>query len=833
MFATKVYEIGLSLFFMLSALVDEHVFAQTLKPEIQSMHISSDIYFRFATTVVETKILNVNQEAAEIMFDMTLPDSAFITGFTMEIGGQRYAGNVKEKEKAKKQFEEAKSRGESAGHIAASPRTSNKFNILVNVEKNALVIFKLKYQELLKRSLGSYQHVIYVDPGQIVKDFKIKVFISESREIIDLTMPPLEGKNTTDVSKLAIIKHTSPKRIDITYAPSVEDQKAMSEQGISGQFKVKYDVTREKDAGDLLVVNGYFVHMFAPKDFKPLSKDVMFVLDRSGSMSGRKIIQLKEAMKLIMQDMKPEDRFNIVFFDQILDWLSKTDMLQGTKVNFGSADRFIDAITARGSTNINKALTDGIKLLNKYLNTQKSTILMFLTDGQPTSGETRPASILQNVKIANEAKIPIFSLGFGNNLDFDLLKQMSLQNNGFARRIYEDSDASLQIKGLYSEISSALLTNVTFSYVGDVNMNSLTKSHYKYYFGGSELIVAGQMISKGSTIIPSVKGWNNGYTDLLWKRRPVPELKAITKDADLSMITEKMWAYLTIKQLIKDIEGDITITKKDEIKAKIISLALKYQFVTPFTSMVVTAPQLRKSRPFRNISPSKASDKMLKIPDSSGLSKEQRSPNLFLHMKGSTVPLCMNLNPKDTGTYQFLYSPKKQQKSLHVIVAKTMNRKKKRDYIKAVRLRKGKESQFMDTKMIKISNGNRNSTKLWKTIKNKATAAFSQYNLTTVISPSRDPLFGLQLHLYIKQSNIVNATGPLRWFVGMNIKSIGLEIIVQPNVGKQITIRNYVLLSSTSVSSYITDSCWYIMNPEKEFPHLESLFQQKDVETWL
>ncbi|XP_052059424.1 inter-alpha-trypsin inhibitor heavy chain H3-like [Mytilus californianus] len=546
-----------------------------LRPEIKSMHISSDIYFRFATTVVETKILNVNQEASEIMFDMTLPDSAFITGFTMEMAGKRYAGNVKEKEKAKRQFAEAKSRGESAGHIAASPRTSNKFNILVNVEKNALVVFKLKYQELLRRTLGSYHHVIYVDPGQIVEDFRIKVSISESREIIDLTIPPLEGKTTTDVGKLASIKHISSKRIDITYAPSVQDQKTMSQDGISGQFKVKYDVSRDKDAGDLLIVNGYFVHMFAPKDFKPLSKDVMFVLDKSGSMSGRKMIQLKEAMKLIMQDMKPEDMLNILFFDNKFDWLSKSDMLQGTKVNFGKAERFIDATTSSGSTNINKAVTDGIKLLTKYLDTQKSTILMFLTDGLPTSGVTKPVSILQNVKKANEARIPIFSLGFGNNVDFDFLKQMSLQNNGFARRIYEDSDAVLQIKGLYSEISSALLTNVTFNYVGDIDMNTLTQNHYQYYFGGSELVVAGQMRSKGSSIVPSVKGWNNGYTDLLWKRRPVPELKAITNDADLSMITEKMWAYLTIKQLLRDIEGDITSTKKDKIKAKIISLAIK------------------------------------------------------------------------------------------------------------------------------------------------------------------------------------------------------------------------------------------------------------------
>ena len=79
-------------------------------------------------------------------------------------------------------------------YVFYSPRTSNKFNILVNVERNASVVFKLKYQELLKRTLGSYHHVIYVDPGQIVEDFEIKVYISESRDIIDLSIPPLDGK---------------------------------------------------------------------------------------------------------------------------------------------------------------------------------------------------------------------------------------------------------------------------------------------------------------------------------------------------------------------------------------------------------------------------------------------------------------------------------------------------------------------------------------------------------------------------------------------------------------------------------------------------------------
>ncbi|XP_052059426.1 inter-alpha-trypsin inhibitor heavy chain H3-like [Mytilus californianus] len=908
MFVTNGFRIYFNLFYMLFTLVDEHEVSQISKPEIKSMHISSDIYFRFATTVVETKILNVNQEASEIMFDMTLPDSAFITGFTMEIGGKRYAGNVKEKEKAKRQFEEAKSRGESAGHIAASPRTSNKFNILVNVEKNALVVFKLKYQELLRRSLGSYHHVIYVDPGQIVEDFEIKVFISESREIIDLTMPPLEGKTKIDVGKSANIKHISPKRIDITYAPSVQDQKAMSQEGISGQFKVKYDVTRDKDAGDILVVNGYFVHMFAPKDLKSLPKDVMFVLDKSGSMTGRKIKQLKEAMKLIMQDMNTKDRFNILFFDHSFDWLNKTKMLEGTKVNFGKAERFIENNMARGSTNINTAVIDGIKLLTKYLDTQRSTILMFLTDGLPTTGETRTDTILKNVRNSNEAKLPIFSLGFGNNVNFNFLKQMSLQNNGFARRIYQDSDAALQIKGLYSEISSVLLKNVTFDYLGDIDMNTLTQNHYPSYFAGSELIVAGQMRSKGSYIVPRVKGWNDAYIDLPWKPRPIPDLKAITTDTDLAMITEKMWAYLTIKQLIRDIDGDITSTKKDEIKAKIISLAIQYQFVTPFTSMVVTAPQLRRSRQFSthinnhgglgsrlkgSIVGSGLSGSLgggfsggirggLSGGSGSGLGGgiggglggvfaaglsggiggglsgggggqtrymsvktipifdpffqvlNDGFPNFFLHLKGSTVPLCMHLNPNDTGRYQFLYSPRKPRKSIHVIFGKTTIRRIEKDYIKSVELREETENQYLDSNLLRVSNATWNATRVWRDINYRRTTRFPLINLTVTVSPSEVRLSGLELHLYIQQSNIANATGPLRWFIGMEIETFSkTEIVVRPNVGKQFIIRQFKLLKSMPMMSHVTESCWYIKNPQKEIPLFKRLFQQKDVDTWV
>lgn len=101
-------------------------------------------------------------------------------------------------------------------------------------------------------------------------------------------------------------------------------------------------------------------------------------------------------------------------------------------------------------------------------------------------------------------------------------------------------------------------------------------------------------------------------------------------------------------------------------------------------------------------------------------------------------------------------------KALHIIFEKTINQQKKIENIKAVEIREGTEQQYLDSTVLKVSNATSNVTKLWNDISNKTTTDFPSYNLTVAVSPYKDPLLGLQLHLYIRQSNNVNATGPLR-----------------------------------------------------------------------
>ncbi|XP_060603951.1 inter-alpha-trypsin inhibitor heavy chain H3-like [Ruditapes philippinarum] len=527
-----------------------------------------------------------------------------------EVDGVLYPGIVKEKQEAKKTYEKAKRKGQSAGHIFYKPRDTNKFRVTINIAAQSEVTFQLTYDELLQRKRGQYEHIIYIDPKQVVDQLLVEVFIYESREITALRIPPVRNdilSNSFEISTsndLALVERPSPKTAYIRYNPSPEEQKKDSAQGVSGLFKVQYDVQRSLDAGDIYVVDGYFTHFFAPVGLAPLRKRILFVLDISGSMSfSRKITQLKEAMTQILSQLNDEDYFNIVTFESNSHPWSP-EMKKANSDNINEATEFVQNLIAEGGTNVHDALTDGLDILQNSNDVGvNAPIIVFLTDGDPTVGVTNFNEILNAVESKNKNKIQIFSLAFGSDANFEFLKKISARNNAFARKIYTDADAMLQLTGFYNEISDVLLSKVSFTYLDDtVNLTSLTQSQYPSFFDGSELVVSGklnELDSDFNALTLSVVGnGNKGVIELSSTtkienqgKNNIPDFKT---RLDYSTIVEKTWAYLTIKKLLKEeliTENDLL---KEEIKLDALHLALDYNFVTPMTSMVVTKPERKK-----------------------------------------------------------------------------------------------------------------------------------------------------------------------------------------------------------------------------------------------
>uniref|UniRef100_A0A8C9MF72 Inter-alpha-trypsin inhibitor heavy chain H3 n=1 Tax=Serinus canaria TaxID=9135 RepID=A0A8C9MF72_SERCA len=559
--------------------------------EIYSMKIDSKVTSRFAHNVITSRAVNRGNVSKEVFFDVELPKTAFITNFSMTIDGVTYPGTIKEKEAAKKQYEKAVSRGQTAGLVKASGRKTEKFTVSVNIKAASKVTFELSYEELLKRQFGKYEMFIKVKPKQLVKDFEIEVDIFEPQGITELEA---EGTFITNELQNTIKKTFSGKKGHISFKPTLAQQRrcaSCSESVLDGDFTVRYDVKRTTP-DNLQIVNGYFVHFFAPTNLPKLSKNIIFVLDTSGSMSGREIEQTKEAMLKILDDIKEDDFFNFILFDsEISTW--KETLIKATPENLDEARKFVRQISAQGLTNLHGGLMRGIDILNaaheeNLVPKRSASIIIMLTDGQPNVGVSNTQEIEKAVKKAIDGRYTLYNLGFGSGVDYGFLERMALENKGLARRIYPDSDTALQLQGFYDEVSNPMLIDVELNYPEN-EISDLTTNNFKHFYDGSEIVVAGRFVdSNQNHLCVDVRG--EGVSMDFFDLSEQTAQAFQEQQYIFGEYIERLWAYLTIEQLL---EKRITATgeEKENLTAQALALSLKYKFVTPLTSMVVTKPE--------------------------------------------------------------------------------------------------------------------------------------------------------------------------------------------------------------------------------------------------
>uniref|UniRef100_A0A8C7XZK0 Inter-alpha-trypsin inhibitor heavy chain family member 6 n=1 Tax=Oryzias sinensis TaxID=183150 RepID=A0A8C7XZK0_9TELE len=187
-----------------------------------------------------------------------------------------------------------------------------------------------------------------------------------------------------------------------------------------------------------------------------------------------------------------------------------------------------------------------------------------------TIGVTSGDIILNNARKAL-GSASLFGLAFGDDADLLLLKRLALENGGVARMVYEDADAALQLKGFYDEVASPLLSDIQLSYLDDQAFD-VTRSLFPNYFQGSELVVAGRL--ENDVDVSHEKGsGSEGSLDCL------EDLERI------SSFVHRLWAYFTIRELSVAKLNTTDPSAQRLLTEKATNLSLKYNFVTPFTSL--------------------------------------------------------------------------------------------------------------------------------------------------------------------------------------------------------------------------------------------------------
>uniref|UniRef100_A0A8B9D4Y5 Inter-alpha-trypsin inhibitor heavy chain H3 n=1 Tax=Anser cygnoides TaxID=8845 RepID=A0A8B9D4Y5_ANSCY len=624
--------------------------------EIYSMKIDSKVTSRFARNVITSRAVNRGNMHKEVFFDVELPKTAFITNFSMTIDGVTYPGNIKEKEAAKQEYEKAVSKGQTAGLVKASGRKTEKFTVSVNIAAASKVTFELTYEELLKRQFGKYEMFIKVKPKQLVKDFEIDVSIFEPQGITELEA---EGTFITNDLQNVIKKTFSDKKGHISFKPTLDQQRTCancSQSLLDGDFTVKYDVKRTTP-DNLQIVNGYFVHFFAPTNLPQLPKNIIFVIDISGSMSGREIEQTREALLKILDDIRDDDFLNFILFgSDVHTWKEK--LIRATPENLDEARKFVRGIDTEGMTNLYGGIMKGIEMLNaaheeNVVPKRSASIIIMLTDGQPNVGISDTQDIRAHVKKATEGKYPLYNLGFGYGVDYGFLEKMALENKGLARRIYPDSDSALQLQGFYDEVSNPMLMDVELHYPEN-EISGLTKNSFKHFYDGSEIVVAGRFVDiNQNRLTVDVKG--EGANDALsftTQQDAEQTAKAFQEQEYIfGDYIERLWAYLTIEQLLEK-RTAATGEEKENLTAEVLDLSLKYKFVTPLTSMVVTKPEDYDNQ-------AGIADKMTEGIDIFSFLPSQfdGDPHFIISVPQKEDAICFNINEKPGDVLSLINDP--------------------------------------------------------------------------------------------------------------------------------------------------------------------------------
>ncbi len=324
--------------------------------------------------------------------------------------------------------------------------------------------------------------------------------------------------------------------------------------------------------------DGYFMLLAAPAydvtKNKPVPKDIIFVVDVSGSMAGEKIKQAREALRYCVNSLHSEDRFEIIRFSSSIENFQNS-LKKAGKDEKENALYFIDNLRSAGGTNIDGALKQALSLKNK--SDGRPTSIVFMTDGLPTEGETDINRILQNVKNEQKGYIRIFNFGVGYDVNTYLLDKLSDDSHGSANYVKPGENIEREVSEFFAKNSNPVLTNPKLDF-GNLKIYDVYPQKLSDIFQGQRVSAIGRYRSPGNSSI-ALTGQQGDKT-----RRFEYTTTFERRETDNEFIAT-LWANRKVAHLLTQIRFN---GENSELVETIKNLGIEFGIVTPYTSYLVT-----------------------------------------------------------------------------------------------------------------------------------------------------------------------------------------------------------------------------------------------------
>lgn len=542
---------------------------------IKLIDVQASVKDQVATVQISQIFQNVGSTTLEAQLFFPMPDDAAISGLTLMVDGREMAGKLLKKEDARRIYEEIVRRRQDPAlleYMGQGLFQTSVFPVPAGAERKV----DIRYQQLLKKDNGLIDLVLPIGTNKhsnhpidalnatirIEAADQIKTIYSPSHQV-SIERPD----NTHAVCKLALTNVYNPDDFRLLYGTTA---------GLVGMNVLSYKPLENED--------GYFVLLASPavqNDGKKVDKSVVFTVDKSGSMSGKKMDQAKEALKFLINQLKPGDTFNIVAYDSAVETF-RPELQKVDDATIKAALGYADGLYAGGSTNIDGALQTSLKMLT---DNKRPSYVLFMTDGLPTVGELNEQKISTNAKSANVVNARLFTFGVGFDVNSRLLDRLSHDQRGTSIYVQPNENIEAQVATLYNKIASPLLTDLVVNFEFDTapaagSAPPISRTYPRQLtdlFQGEQLVWVGRY-RQGGTVKVTLSGSVNQE-----KKTFMFPATLETKSMDSNGFVEKLWATRRIGEIIDelDLKG-----QNQELINELVQLSLKHGIITPYTSFL-------------------------------------------------------------------------------------------------------------------------------------------------------------------------------------------------------------------------------------------------------
>lgn len=550
----------------------------------------------FLTRVTVTQTFqNPFAEKIEAVYTFPLPNDAAVDDMTIRIGERFIKSRIMERQKAQATYEQAKQEGKTAA-LLEQQRPNIFMQTVANIAPNAEIKVIISYVETLKYADGSYEFAFPMTVGERyiplstaenplsssetgVSDAEK---ISPSRTDLPAHRVSLEVKLDAGVSIESLASNTHEIESQRFSASRFFIKLRSDEEIPNRDFVLKFKTAGEKIEDAVLTHRdangGFFTMILQPPDkifpADPTPKEIVFVLDTSGSMNGFPIEKAKEAMMLSLAGLNPQDTFNLITFAGDTQILFDAPVAASAE-NLKKAKEFLASRKSSGGTEMMTAIRAALAPSTAQNHIR---IVCFMTDGL----------IGNEFEVINEVKkhpnARVFSFGIGGSVNRFLLDEMAREGRGEVEYVNLNDDGSAAARRFYERVRNPLLTDISIDWNG-LPVAEIFPVRIPDLFDTKPVIIAGRYAGGASGKI-ILHGKMQGQAMQREIAVNFPETNAGND------VLATLWARRKVSDLMsQDLQGLQTGNFKDDLKQTITNLGLEFRLLTQFTSFVAVDEQ--------------------------------------------------------------------------------------------------------------------------------------------------------------------------------------------------------------------------------------------------